>query len=579
MFNSQLKHDYAQLQKRYDSAQGVLDALNRSMAVIEFDLEGKVLHANDNFLKTVGYALEEVAGRHHRIFVPSSIAQASDYAAFWSKLAKGEFVSGRFKRVNNVGETVWLEASYNPILNAQGQVEKVVKFASDITDQVEGELEFKAQMDAINRVMAVIEFELDGTIRTANENFCKTMGYSLAEIQGQKHAMFAEPGSADTDEYRAFWDELNHGKFVSGTFKRVKKNGEDVWLEASYNPILDTEGQPYKVVKYATDVGQNDNMKLLRSVVDEATRVMQAFAAGDLTRRMPEALQSGRGSMFSPEIERINDGIGQMSDRLTEVIAQATEATRVVASASDEVSQGAHDLNDRVQEQAAALEETAQNMENMTQVVKNNAQHSQQASHVSTEVQGKASDGMQVMRATIDAMGAIQESSHKIADIVTLIDSIAFQTNLLALNAAVEAARAGDHGRGFAVVAGEVRALAQKSSDAAKEIRQLIDESVKRVEQGSEQASKSGEVLEQIAQSIDSVTEMVNQIASATAEQMTGIEQVHHTVTQLDDVTQQNAALVEETTSAAESLRYQADILAKDMSFFTTDKPSELTKK
>ncbi len=578
MFNSQLKQDYARLQAQYNSANSIVDAMNRSMAVIEFDLKGEIRHANDNFLKTVGYSLDEVVGHHHRMFVPEAISNSADYRLFWTKLAQGEFVSGRFQRVNRQGDTIWLEASYNPVFNAQGQVDKVVKFASDITRQVESELEFKAQMDAINRVMAVIEFELDGTIRTANDNFCATMGYDLSEIQGQKHAIFAEPGFTETDEYRTFWAELNQGKFVSGTFKRMKKNGEEVWLEASYNPILDAEGQPYKVVKYATDVGQNDNMKLLRCVVDEATHVMEAFASGDLTRRMSPALQSGRGSMFSPEIERINGGIDLMSERLTEVISQATEATRVVASASDEVSQGAHDLNDRVQEQAAALEETAQNMENMTQVVKNNAQHSQKASQVSTEVQRKASDGMQVMAATIEAMEAIQESSHKIADIVSLIDSIAFQTNLLALNAAVEAARAGDHGRGFAVVAGEVRALAQKSAEAAKEIRQLIEESVNRVEQGSEQAAKSGEVLEQIAQSIDSVTEMVNQIASATTEQMTGIDQVHQTVTQLDDVTQQNAALVEETTSAAESLRHQADVLARDMSFFTTGTKKHLEK-
>jgi methyl-accepting chemotaxis protein len=228
------------------------------------------------------------------------------------------------------------------------------------------------------------------------------------------------------------------------------------------------------------------------------------------------------------------------------------------------------DLSQRVQEQAAAIEETSSTMEEMTSSVKNNAQHAKEASEVAHTVQGQSNSGSTVMKQTIEAMNAIQESSHKISDIVTLIDGIAFQTNLLALNAAVEAARAGEHGRGFAVVAGEVRSLAQKSADAAKEITSLITESVARIDQGTQLASESGEVLSGINQSINEVAQMIEQISQASNQQMEGIDQAHKAISQIDEVTQQNAALVEETAAAADSMNEQAESLDRNMAFFKT---------
>ena len=220
------------------------------------------------------------------------------------------------------------------------------------------------------------------------------------------------------------------------------------------------------------------------------------------------------------------------------------------------------------------MEETSATMDEMNSAVQANTENAQQAARVAEDVQKRANDGSRVMQQTIEAMNAIQESSHKIADIVSLIDGIAFQTNLLALNAAVEAARAGDHGRGFAVVAGEVRALAQKSAEAAKDIKTLIDESVTRIDQGTQLASQSGEMLNTINQSIDSVTQMVSQIARASAEQANGVTQVHEAISQIDQVTQQNAALVEETTAAAESMSEQSMVLREDMAFFNTGRSS-----
>jgi methyl-accepting chemotaxis protein len=306
----------------------------------------------------------------------------------------------------------------------------------------------------------------------------------------------------------------------------------------------------------------NSSMADLDTAIREVTSVVEAQSHGDLT-------QSIKGN-YHGDLKTLKDSVNKTTDRLLDVVKKALNATQIVNGASSEVSQGSQDLSQRVQEQAASVEETSATMEQMNSAVQNNANHAKDATRVAHEVQEKTTEGTRVMQKTVEAMSAIQESSHKISDIVTLIDSIAFQTNLLALNAAVEAARAGEHGRGFAVVAGEVRALAQKSADAAKEITGLINESVTRIDEGTKLASESGEMLDTIDKSVDDVANMIEQISAASTEQMTGIEQVHKAISQIDEVTQQNAALVEETSAAAESMSEQAGILDKDMSFFNT---------
>ncbi|MDG6778995.1 methyl-accepting chemotaxis protein [Thiomicrorhabdus sp. zzn3] len=306
----------------------------------------------------------------------------------------------------------------------------------------------------------------------------------------------------------------------------------------------------------------NDSMVRLETAVQAITEVVIAQSEGDLT-----GVCEGD---FRGQLKSLQTALNASSEKLKETISQAVSATQVVSTAASEVSQGAMDLSQRVQEQAAALEETSATMDEMNSAVQANTENAQKASHLAMEVQSKSSSGTQVMQQTLDAMNEIQESSNKISDIVNLIDGIAFQTNLLALNAAVEAARAGEHGRGFAVVAGEVRSLAQKSAEAAKDIKNLIEETVQRVNQGSELAGESGAMLQQINQSIESVTQMVEQIAKASEEQSSGVNQVHQAISQIDQVTQQNAALVEQTTAAAESMTDQAETLSADMAFFNT---------
>lgn len=306
----------------------------------------------------------------------------------------------------------------------------------------------------------------------------------------------------------------------------------------------------------------NLSVEVLENVIGDITQVMDAQSQGDLTHVV--TVQCGG------QLDQLKAAINKSEENLSRIINSALNNASVVSTASEEVSRGSLDLSQRVQEQAAALEETSATMDQMNSAVQNNTQNSMEATRVARDVQSKAFGGTQVMQQTIEAMNAIQESSHKISDIVTLIDGIAFQTNLLALNAAVEAARAGDHGRGFAVVAGEVRNLAQKSAEAAKDIKSLIDESVSRIDQGTKLASESGQVLKDINEAVENVSAMIDHIAEASNEQAEGISQVHKAIADIDQVTQQNAALVEETSAAAESLSEQASELSRNMAFFKT---------
>ncbi len=229
-------------------------ALNRVQAVIEFELDGTILHANDNFLKTVGYTAEEVIGKHHAMFCDPVYAASPAYKTFWAKLASGEFDRADYKRLAKGGREVWINASYNPIFDEHGKPYKVIKFATDITRQTMANADFEGKINAVSKSQAMIEFNLDGTIVTANQNFLDTMGVTLADITGKHHRMFCSAEVAASGEYAAFWDKLRAGQFDSGEYKRVAPGGREVWLNASYNPIFDAEGKPFKVVKFATDV-------------------------------------------------------------------------------------------------------------------------------------------------------------------------------------------------------------------------------------------------------------------------------------------------------------------------------------
>lgn len=568
MFCKKLEQEVQALRSQLAERNSIIEALHKVSAVIEFDLKGNILHANGNFLATVGYELAEVVGKHHRIFVPEAEANSAAYQDFWHKLGQGEFVTGRFKRKDKQGKVLWLEASYNAILDEAGRPYKVVKFATNITEQVASTFDAESKIKAIDKVMAVIEFMPDGTIITANENFTNAVGYTLDEIQGKHHRIFATPEYAQSEEYAQLWRDLASGKAFAGTIQRFGKNSKELWLEATYNPIYDADNKVVKVVKFATDVGSNPNTKLLDSVVEDASAVIDRVYQGDLTATMQSHLEAGQSSMFDKNIKQLSRSIEQMSTKLKEVVGQTKRSVVSFSDTSDQILTDSQQLNEQVQQQTASVEETASIITELNSAVSNNSKNAAKASDVVGEVQSQVVNGVQVMGQTVGAMNSIQESSHKISEIVTLIDGIAFQTNLLALNAAVEAARAGEHGRGFAVVAGEVRSLAQKSADAAKDIKHLIEETVERVDHGVSLANQSGEMLNGVSSSIESVSSMVLGIANASEEQAIGVQTVNQAITEIDYSTQQNAALVSETTRSSQSIKQMSQQLNADLEFF-----------
>ncbi|SDQ48823.1 PAS domain S-box-containing protein [Pseudomonas grimontii] len=271
MFNLHHKADLLEIQRfscALTESNAKLAAISRSMAMIEFDPDGVILDANDNFCKAMGYSAEEIRGKHHRIFCDEAYTRTDAYAKLWHDLARGEALSGTFMRLNRHGQEVWLEASYMPVLDSDNHVHRVIKVASDISARVHHEYENQSLIDAIGRSMAVIEFTPQGQILNANENFLKTVQYSLGEIVGQHHSMFCHRGEVESPSYKAFWASLSRGEFHSHRFERKNKYGQTLFLEASYNPIFDTNGRLYKVVKFASDI--TDQVTTLCTAADSA---------------------------------------------------------------------------------------------------------------------------------------------------------------------------------------------------------------------------------------------------------------------------------------------------------------------
>jgi methyl-accepting chemotaxis protein len=334
-------------------SRGQIEAIGKAQAVIEFSLDGKILRANDNFLTTVGYAAADIIGQHHGMFVEPAYRSSAEYRSFWDKLGRGEFDAGQYKRIGKDGREVWIEASYNPILDVAGKPFKVVKYATDITAQKLAAADLSGQISAIDKAQAVIEFTLDGKILNANENFLATLGYTLAEIKGQHHGMFVDSEYRNSAEYRNFWDKLGRGEFDAGQYKRIGKGGREVWIQASYNPILDMNGKPFKVVKYATDTtAQVNAANMLAQAVAEAQDVTDAAKGGVLDQRIPLDGKTGpildlcagvnslmeTTSVIFGDVGRVFDALsnGDLTQRITRDYAGTFEQVKNDANATSE---------------------------------------------------------------------------------------------------------------------------------------------------------------------------------------------------------------------------------------------------
>ncbi|MGV8938485.1 MAG: methyl-accepting chemotaxis protein [Allorhizobium sp.] len=538
-------------------AKAVLNAMRKSQATIEFKLDGTIITANENFCRTMGYQLSDIAGKHHRIFVDPAEVEASGYRDFWAQLGRGEFVRHQFKRIAKDGSEVWLEASYNPVFRG-GKPYKVVKFATDITAQKLKSAEDSGKLDAISRAQAMIEFTPKGDILTANENFLATLGYKLSEVQGKHHSMFCEPSYTNSEDYRQFWAKLSGGEFISDEFMRIGKGGKRAFIQASYNPIFDMNGKVFKVVKFATDVTTRVGN------VDQLASAMKAMSEGDLTQTVT--------TPFLPALDKLRVDFNETSEKLRSTMQTISQNAGAIAAASQQIQSASNDLSKRTEQQAASVEETAAALEEITTTVADSSHRAQEAGQLVRKTKENAERSGNVVGQAVDAMGKIEKSAAEIANIIGVIDEIAFQTNLLALNAGVEAARAGEAGKGFAVVAQEVRELAQRSAKAAKEIKDLINASNEHVKSGVALVGSTGTSLREIVAQVVQVDGNVGAIVESSKEQATGLKEINTAVNTMDQGTQQNAAMVEETTAAAHSLAREAEKLFELLGQFNIGK-------
>ncbi|AWM04381.1 methyl-accepting chemotaxis protein [Bradyrhizobium amphicarpaeae] len=531
--------------KSHGDAQAQIDAIGRSQAMIEFNMDGSIVTANKNFLDALGYRLEEIQGKHHSMFVPADQRDGAEYKAFWAALRRGEFQAAEFKRVTSSGGEIWIEASYNPVLGNDGKPVKVIKIATEITAKKLRGMADASKLAAINRAQAVIEFKLDGTIVTANQNFCGALGYSLAEIEGKHHSLFIPQADRGSAAYREFWAKLNPGEYQAGEFKRIGKGGKEVWILASYNPVMDDTGKPFGVVKFATDVTaeklKTADLAGQIAAIDKAQAVIEFNMDGTIITANPNFLgalgyslaeiKGKHHSMFVEAGERDSVSYREFWAALNRGEYQAAEYKRIGKGGKEIYIQASYnpilDLNGKPFKVVKYATDTTKQVlvrmgnERVRGMMESVAAGSEELNASVREISEAMTKSRQTASSAVDQVAAADAQAQRLTEaalamsgIVELINNITGQINLLALNATIESARAGEAGRGFAVVASEVKSLANQAKQATDKI-------------GAEIGSLNGisgdvvTALASIKTAINNVSEYVTSTAAAIEEQST----------------------------------------------------------
>jgi methyl-accepting chemotaxis protein len=578
------------LQLRLNECESVLTAVSKAQAMIEFKLDGTIITANENFLRTMGYSLDEIKGKHHSMFAEPGVSNTLEYRNFWEKLGRGEYDAGQYKRVGKNGKDVWIEASYNPIMDTTGKPYKVVKFATDITQATLRNTFNRRALGGlenveVNVMLADASFNivygnasLNGMLLRAesdirkdlpNFNASKIMGTNIdsfhknpahqrgmltnlksthrtqLKVGGRTFDLTVNPIDDDNRNrlgYVVEWKDRTAEVAMANDISEIVNKA----AEGDFSNRIREDDKDGFFKKLAE--GLNGVLNTTSKGMEDVGRVLKLLASGNMTQKITAEYKG----LFGELKNDVNTTIDRLSDVIKEVRINAdslTNAAREISKTSQSLSQGASS-------QAAGVEEVSASIEEMAGSIKQNSENSRVTDQIATKAAEEAKEGGRAVTETVNAMKAI-------ADKIGIVDDIAYQTNLLALNAAIEAARAGEHGKGFAVVAAEVRKLAERSQVAAQEIGSLAISSVK-------QAERAGNLLQEMVPAINRTSDLVQEITAASTEQTNGVAQINQAMVSLNQQTQQNAAASEELAATAEEMSGQASMLNSAMSFFDT---------